>query len=219
MKGSHRCHHIEDVESLPSILFPGFSTSSHHLFHRTCRLIALGEWLRADVVSALSFEAGAGRSSQLLRAAAMSFCFFQSPIAGVPVAANGDPVRGRVVMKQSKKGLHLKRPTRRLPRARVASTPRVHPQVKHRIVRRPSSPCPAECPQFSRSSRLQWWAPTWIEVTGEGRTCIWNISAPASRSTPLGPGRLVLPCPPSTFDGGAKAEKRGRCRGGVGCPR
>lgn len=41
----------------------------------------------------------------------------------------------------------------------------------------------------------------------------------ASRSTPLGPGRLVLPCPPSTFDGGAKAEKRGRCRGGVGCPR
>jgi hypothetical protein len=53
-------------------------------------------------------------------------------------------------------------------------------------------------------------------VTGERRTCIWNISAPASRSTP--PGRLVLPCPPSTFDGGAKAEKRGRCRGCVSLP-
>lgn len=162
-------------------------SSSHHLFHRTCRLIALGEWLRADVVSALSFEAGAGRSSQLLRAAAMSFCFFQSPIAGVPVAANGDPVRGRVVMKQSKKGLHLKRPTRRLPRASVASTPPSRGRTSEASNRQSSvvTTCPAECPQSSRSSRLQWWAPTWIEVTGERRTCIWNISAPASRSTPL----------------------------------
>lgn len=123
-KQSHQCHRVEDVESLPSISFPGFSTIIiTSPLPRTCGLIALGEWLRADVVSALSFEAGAGRSSQLLGAATMSFCFFQSPIAGEPVATNGDPVRGRVVMKQSKKGIHLKRPTRRLPRASVASTP------------------------------------------------------------------------------------------------
>lgn len=75
-KQSHQCHRVEDVESLPSISFPGFSTIIiTSPLPRTCGLIALGEWLRADVVSALSFKTGAGRSSQLLRAATMSFCF------------------------------------------------------------------------------------------------------------------------------------------------
>jgi len=94
--------HVEDVGKAALHLVPGFST----IITFRCRvgLIALGEWLRADVVSAVSFE-GRRRAVQPIAAGGDHvICFFQSPIAGEPVAANGDPVRGREVMKQSKKG-------------------------------------------------------------------------------------------------------------------